>query len=201
MLGCKRAVQGFWPPETELTEVWGPPETVIIPSPEERQMWHLMPVEEQRKRYSRVRRQLVRAGIYRENSDVDNLYHSLTAIPGLERHDVLKRIEELVPIEVTRELTQEDVIKALDDREFLERALVALYRQQTPDEQTAENAQHLNGAGFSAHTAKYGTYLAKWVIGGKILSGFHVERAKGVCKVHAKQLVKLLAEHRKQVNS
>jgi len=81
-------------------------------------------------------------------------------------------------------------IRALLDRslEAVERAVVAIYRRQTEDEQDAYETKHHNRVGFAACHAGLGTYYAKWILSGKHLSGSHVERARRMVRHYAGQL-------------
>ena len=83
-----------------------------------------------------------------------------------------------------------ETIKALLDRDVLavERAVVAIYRRQTQDEQESYETKHHNRAGFAACHAGLGTYYAKWILSGKHLSGPHVERARRMVRHYAGQL-------------
>ena len=71
----------------------------------------------------------------------------------------------------------------------VERAMVRLYSMQTSDEATASTARWLNGQGFSATTAKRGSYYARWVGGGRHLTGSHLQRAREIALWHSRQLV------------
>ena len=83
-----------------------------------------------------------------------------------------------------------ETIKALLDRDVLavERAVVAIYRRQTADEQECYETKHHNRVGFAACHAGLGTYYAKWILSGKHLSGSHVERARRMVRHYAGQL-------------
>ncbi len=83
-----------------------------------------------------------------------------------------------------------ETIKALLDRsqEAVERAVVAIYRRQTEDEQAAYETKHHNRVGFAACHAALGTYYAKWILSGKHLSGSHVKRARRMVRHYAGQL-------------
>ena len=71
----------------------------------------------------------------------------------------------------------------------VERAMVVLYERQTEDEQHSRTAKYQNGVGFSGAHAKRGTYYAKWVMGGRSLSGRHLINARRIALRHSKQLV------------
>lgn len=71
----------------------------------------------------------------------------------------------------------------------VERAIVCIFNRQTADEQVAEDTRHRNGRGFSAGDAKKGTYMAKWILGGKHLSGQWMHDARGMAFKYIGQLV------------
>ena len=71
----------------------------------------------------------------------------------------------------------------------VERAMLVLFARQTNDEQACGDTRHRNGRGFSASDAKVGTYMAKWVQGGKHLTGSRLERARAMSQKYVGQLV------------
>jgi len=88
--------------------------------------------------------------------------------------------------------TREQIIDKLwTDKYWVERGIVALFKQQTADEQEAENTKYHNGRGFNSWAAGPGTYYAKWVLSGRHLSGQYVEKARKICLKHIGQLVKI----------
>jgi hypothetical protein len=70
----------------------------------------------------------------------------------------------------------------------VERAMVAIWKRQTRDEQRTDSTQHHNGVGFSGWTARSGSYFANWVLGGGRLTGKHLKRARKIALHHAGQL-------------
>ena len=70
----------------------------------------------------------------------------------------------------------------------VERAMVAIWKRQTRDEQRTDSTQHQNGVGFSGWTARSGSYFANWVLGGGRLTGIHLKRARKIALHHAGQL-------------
>lgn len=95
-----------------------------------------------------------------------------------------------MPEQVKKVWTRPEIEHMLKTRDAaVERAMVALFNRQTRDEQVAEDTKHLNGIGFSANCAHYGTYYAKWVLSGKKLSGEHLTRARRIALQHARQIV------------
>ena len=79
---------------------------------------------------------------------------------------------------------------ATDDR-WLERAILALYKKQTRDEQSIEAALVHNREGFSAAHAKTLSYNAKWILSGRHLDGRYLERARKFTLHYVKQLVEI----------
>jgi hypothetical protein len=71
----------------------------------------------------------------------------------------------------------------------VERAMIVLYNNQTSDEQAESTTKHRNGKGFNSYDVKMGTYYAMWVLSGKKLSGYHLERARVMSLKYVGQLV------------
>lgn len=67
----------------------------------------------------------------------------------------------------------------------VEKAIVLLYRLQTADEQTTQSTKHTNGQGFSMTHAATGAYYAKWILGGKHLTGKHLVKAREITMHYA----------------
>ena len=70
----------------------------------------------------------------------------------------------------------------------VERAMVAIYDRQTQDEKATSDTRHNNGRGFRANHASKGSYYARWVLGGRRLSGHHLENARKIALHYRKQL-------------
>lgn len=88
------------------------------------------------------------------------------------------------------EHTKESIIGLLERNPIaVERALVAIFKRQTRVEQASESTKEDNGVGFSGVHAKYGSYMAKWVMEGKHLDGKHLEKARNMAKRYWKQLL------------
>lgn len=77
---------------------------------------------------------------------------------------------------------------ATNDR-AVERAIICLYNRQTVDEKMAADTKHCNGRGFSAGDARKGTYMAKYILTGKRLSGQWLVDARGMAFKYIGQLV------------
>ena len=96
-----------------------------------------------------------------------------------------------------------ETIKALLDRDVLavERAVVAIYRRQTQDEQVSYETKHHNRVGFAACHARLGSYYANWILSGRHLSGSHVERARRMVRHYAGQLYQIALAQQGQPNN
>lgn len=90
----------------------------------------------------------------------------------------------------TKTWTEDGIIQLLthSDR-AVERAMVAIYKRQTADEQASATTQHHNSIGFSAFDAKNGSYYAKWVLSGRRLNGTYLEKARRIAVKYRKQLL------------
>lgn len=71
------------------------------------------------------------------------------------------------------------------------RAIIALYRLQTKDEQARQDTLHKNHVGFSAAHARRGTYYAQLALAGKPLYPKTLERARRIALRHSRQLVEI----------
>jgi hypothetical protein len=91
-------------------------------------------------------------------------------------------------ITYTPEIIKEHLIQ---NQAWLERAIVALYKQQTLDEQKNESVLTTNHRGFSKPDAKLLSYYAKWILSGKHLNGKHLNSARNKTLKYAKQLTKI----------
>ena len=90
--------------------------------------------------------------------------------------------------------TRDQIVKLLDASDLaVERALVAIYRRQTAAEQCSEATIEDNGVGFSAFDAPLGTYLAKWILDGRHLSGGFLTRGRKLARRYVRQLQELAA--------
>jgi hypothetical protein len=78
----------------------------------------------------------------------------------------------------------------------VERAMVAIWKRQTADEQATETTRHHNGIGFSGWSARSGSYYAGLVRAGWHLNGKHLDRARRIALHHAGQLTAIANEGR-----
>lgn len=85
--------------------------------------------------------------------------------------------------------TREKIVELLtkNDR-AVERAILALWRRQTTDEQREQATKHHNEVGFSGAHARVGTYYASWLLSGKRLTGQHLEKARRLTLRYTRQL-------------
>lgn len=65
-------------------------------------------------------------------------------------------------MKVTKDYLQ-DKLKE-DCQKLIGRALLAIYRNQTPDEQSSSDTKYLNGIGFSGADAKLGTVCVRYYL-------------------------------------
>lgn len=79
------------------------------------------------------------------------------------------------------------------------RAIVVIYQRQTLDEQRASDTKHQNKLGFTSAHAKLGSYFARWVIGGRTLTGRHLDRARAIALHYTRQLLDEI-EAKKEAN-
>jgi hypothetical protein len=86
-----------------------------------------------------------------------------------------------------------DEVKALLSRndKAVERGIVRIYDLQTADEQASDRTKHRNKVGFNGVDAGFGSYLAKWVKGGKSLTGKYLAAARKMTLKYAGQLTKV----------
>lgn len=71
----------------------------------------------------------------------------------------------------------------------VERAVLAIYRRQTLDEQHSNCTTHRNGVGFSGAHAELGSYYARWLLSGRHLTGKHLEKARKMMHHYLSQLL------------
>lgn len=76
----------------------------------------------------------------------------------------------------------------------VERAIVAIYNRQTEMEKEAKETIKCNGVGFTASDAKFGSYMAKWILSGKKLSGVYLEKGRKMSIKYCDQLLQIALE-------
>lgn len=74
-------------------------------------------------------------------------------------------------------------------------AMCALHARQTAGERQNGTTSASNGRGFSRYDARKGTYYARWVLSGKMLSGKHLERARAMARKYRRQVCEDLAAY------
>lgn len=85
--------------------------------------------------------------------------------------------------------TESDIVALLDRSDkAVERAVVAIFNRQTPDEKQTSSTRHDNQRGFRANHTSKGSYYARWVNSGRSLSGFHLQNARKIVKQYRRQL-------------
>jgi hypothetical protein len=73
----------------------------------------------------------------------------------------------------------------------VERAMVAIYDRQTQDEKATSDTRHTNQRGFSGAHASKGSYYARWVLGGRHLTGSHLAKARAMSMHYWRQLLEV----------
>lgn len=71
------------------------------------------------------------------------------------------------------------------------RAIIAIYDRQTQDEKATSNTRHTNGRGFRANHASKGSYYARWCLGGRKLTGHHLDNARKIALHYVRQLAEV----------
>lgn len=92
--------------------------------------------------------------------------------------------------------TKEQIINLLDTSEkAVTRAVVAIYKRQTANEQQTKTTKERNNVGFNQVDANYLSYCAQYALkSGKCLSGKHLERARLKIKKYWAQLLEIANE-------
>lgn len=75
--------------------------------------------------------------------------------------------------------------------EAVERAILAIFRNQTDDEKSARVTKYQNGRGFTAAHAKLGSYYARWLAAGNKFSGTHKAKARKMALRYVRQLCEI----------
>jgi hypothetical protein len=73
----------------------------------------------------------------------------------------------------TKEFIQE---KLSSDLRWIERGVLVLFGRQTEDEKFSQVTKWENGRGFNSSDSRYLTYISKYLMGGRHLSGRHLEK-------------------------
>jgi hypothetical protein len=86
-----------------------------------------------------------------------------------------------------------DYIRWLIDTrdDAVERAVLAIFSRQEPDEQAHGTTHKSNGVGFSSFDAPHATRFAKWIKSGNQLSGWHLDKARKMMRKYVRQLAEI----------
>lgn len=87
--------------------------------------------------------------------------------------------------------------KLSTDVKWIERTLVVLYEYQTEEEKEVGGTIMFNGVGFNGVDGRFLTKCSKWVINGRHLSGYHLDRCKRVLPKYWRQIQQII-RHRQQ---
>lgn len=86
-------------------------------------------------------------------------------------------------------ITVEMVRSNLETKDrWVERGILALYARQTEFEKATKTTIENNKRGFDAFDAKTGSYMARWLLSGRPLSGYWLRRARKMALKYAIQL-------------
>lgn len=77
---------------------------------------------------------------------------------------------------------------ATNDR-AVEKAILVLYKRQTPDEQATKSTRHRNNRGFNSADARIGTYLARHIRSGNRLTGKWLLKGRELAYFYIGQLI------------
>ena len=97
-------------------------------------------------------------------------------------------------IESMRALLHRNPVSMKTGRTMVESSIVALYQRQTASEKATGNTHVSNGIGFSAFDAPQASYMARWILDGKHLTGRYSVRALTMTCKYAGQLVEMANE-------
>lgn len=88
--------------------------------------------------------------------------------------------------------TSEEIrVKLENSLPWLERGILAIYRNQTIEEQRYGETLLENNMGFSGADGKYLSYVAGYLKSGNHLSGHHLEKIRKKMLKYSKQLAKI----------
>lgn len=88
--------------------------------------------------------------------------------------------------------TKEQIINLIETNDrAVNRAVLAIYKNQTSDEQNSEATLYHNNIGFSAADARLMTYYATYIEKTGSLSGTHLEKARKKIKKYWRQLLEI----------
>lgn len=79
--------------------------------------------------------------------------------------------------------------KLSNDVRWIERAVLVLFSRQTDDEQTNKVTRWENGRGFNSSDSRYLTYVSNYLLGGRHLSGRHLEKVSAKMPKYWRQIL------------
>ena len=79
--------------------------------------------------------------------------------------------------------------KLSNDVRWIERAVLVLFERQTDDEQTNKVTRWENGRGFNSSDSRYLTYVSNYLLGGRHLSGRHLEKVAAKMPKYWRQIL------------
>jgi hypothetical protein len=79
--------------------------------------------------------------------------------------------------------------KLSNDVRWIERAVLVLFERQTDDEQTNQVTRWENGRGFNSSDSRYLTYVSNYLLGGRHLSGRHLEKVAAKMPKYWRQIL------------
>jgi hypothetical protein len=94
----------------------------------------------------------------------------------------------------TEEMTTQIADRVAHDPRWAQRAIVALYNYQTPDEQQSEMTKHNNAVGFNGVDAPLLSSFADQIIRGRTLTERQLVYAYRKLPKYAKQLARIAAD-------
>ena len=118
--------------------------------------------------------------------------NSCTALDRIGRAELRVRINREATIWTPDKIEQ--IIELMPKQ--VEAALVLLYNNQTRDEQEQEITVDKNGIGFNGYDARFGSSLAKQILGGKHLTDKQLSCARKMLPKYYGQLCRIINERR-----
>ena len=79
--------------------------------------------------------------------------------------------------------------KLSTDIRWIEKAVLVLFERQTDDEQTNKVTRWENGRGFNSSDSRYLTYVSNYLLGGRHLSGRHLEKVASKMPKYWRQIL------------
>jgi hypothetical protein len=95
-------------------------------------------------------------------------------------------------------MDKDTLLAELTDPEVVAGCLVVLYASQTPQEQAGHTTVEVNGEGFNAFDADFGTSLAEQVIGKGTLTTKQVAAGRKIVRKYAGQISRRVDESPRQ---